>query len=472
MHRTLLTTSVALALLASGTVAAQNGSGASPSTQDSMAPGTSATRSTPAQQAASEKPASAQDQADVRELMEQLQTLKSSYAQEVRRLRELDVQVQALQSRLSGKASPLILPTTQAEVAQQPAEAPPAGQPSNTSNEASQAGSLAEAQKAQQEAPSRSMQDALLQEHAVFDRKLTIENSLSYNRYDRKQLTLNGFLALDAIFLGNIAIQNVESDSLTYNLATRYGVSPRLTLNLDVPYIARNTVYQKGGAGGSAAAIAEETTQGAGIGDMALSANYKLFAETGSRPDTVLTFGITAPTGRAPYGIDWKVLERDDDQFIRFAVPAKQPTGNGLWQANVGLSAIKTMDPAIVFANIGYIHSFPRSFGDIDTDPQTRNPGDVKLGDSYYIGAGVAFAFNERTSLSLSFSDKISAKASLRYKDMPWAKVLGSDANAATFNMGVTYAMNQHTTLVTMLGIGLTPDSPDFSVTFKVPYMF
>ena len=38
--------------------------------------------------------------------------------------------------------------------------------------------------------------------------------------------------------------------------------------------------------------------------------------------------------------------------------------------------------------------------------------------------------------------------------------------------MGVTHALNQHTTLVTLLGIGLTPDAPDFSLSFKVPYMF
>lgn len=444
MHRTTLATCVAFALLLAATAAA-------------------------AQDSSAQEPASEKDQADVKALMEQLQALKSSYAQEVRRLRELDVQVQALQSRLTGKLETTALPTTRAEVPQEAATAP---QASGTASQGGTAGTLAEAQSAREQAPSRSIKDALLQQNAVFDRKFTLESSLSYSRYDRKQLTLNGFLALDAIFLGNIAIQNVESNSLNYNLAARYGVSPRLTLNLDVPYLGRETVYQKGGAGGSATAIAEEQTRGAGIGDITVSANYKLFAETASRPDTVLTFGVTAPTGRAPYGIDWNVLDRGDDQYIRFAVPDKQPTGNGVWQANIGLSAIKTMDPAIVFANIGYIHSFPRRFGDIDTDPQTRNPGEVKLGESYYVGAGVAFAFNERTSMSMSFSDKLSAKASLRYTGMPWTKVIGSDANAATFNLGVTYAMSQHTTLVTMLGIGLTPDAPDFSLTFKIPYMF
>lgn len=440
MHRELLATAVTVALLL-GTVDAN------------------------AQAVASE-----QDQADVRTLMAQLQALKASYGQEVRRLRELDMQVQALQARLAGKTPTTTLP---AQPSSETAPAPDRDQRPVARNTAStQAGTLAEAQKAQHESTTRSMQDALLQDHALFDRKLTLENSLTYSRYDRKQLTLNGFLALDAIFLGNIAIENVRSDTLTYTLAARYGVSPRLTLNLEAPFLARQTAYQKGGAGGSAAAIAEETTTGSGLGDLSLSANYKLFNETASVPDTVLTFGVTAPTGRAPYGIDWNVLDKSDDDTLRFAVPAQQPTGNGMWQGTLGLSAIKTLDPAILFANVGYIGSVSRGFNDIDTDPETRTPGRVKLGNSYYFGAGVAFAFNERTSLSLSFSDKITTKASLRSDGQSWQKVIGSDGNAGTFNMGVTYALDKHTTLVTLLGVGLTPDAPDFTLTLKVPYMF
>jgi len=97
----------------------------------------------------------------------------------------------------------------------------------------------------------------------------------------------------------------------------------------------------------------------------------------------------------------------------------------------------------------------------------------VRLGRSFYFGAGLAFAFNERTSLSLSVSDKLSARARTRYDegDGKWLKVIGSDANAAMFNLGVTYALNQNSTFVTQLGIGLTPDAPDFSLIFKVPYM-
>ncbi|WP_222566094.1 transporter [Novilysobacter antarcticus] len=419
--------------------------------------------------ASPERSVDPQDQADVRALLAELEALKGSYAQEVRRLRELDMRVQALQARVDGKT----LPAQSAAVASSPPPAPTATRSAAASPPTSAEGyasSPAEAAEAK-EAAKRSVDDVKQQVAAVFDRRLTLENAVTYNRYDRKQLTLTGFLALDAIFLGNIAIENVESDTLTYNFAARYGLNPRLTLNLDVPYIARKTVYQKGGAGGSAGAVAQEDTYGHGFGDITVSGNYRMFMESPRWPETVLTLGVTAPTGREPYGISWEVLERDDDGFIRFAVPEKEPTGNGVWQTNVGVSVVKTADPAILFGNFGYIHSFSNSFDDLDNNPETVNPGDVQLGRSFYFGAGVAFAFNERTSLSISYSDKLSARARTRYDGQEWVKIIGSDANAGMFNLGVTYALSQHTTLVSSLGIGLTPDAPDFSLVFKVPYM-
>ncbi len=48
--------------------------------------------------------------------------------------------------------------------------------------------------------------------------------------------------------------------------------------------------------------------------------------------------------------------------------------------------------------------------------------------------------------------------------------MIGSDANSALFNLGVTYALSEQATIVGLLGIGLTPDAPDFSLGFRVPY--
>ncbi len=420
------------------------------------------------------------DSGEVQRLLQELEALKASYASELRRLRELDMQIQALNARVTGRV-PQAMQQAPATASQSQAPAtvtsgpPPAVQTSTPPPvrvpQAGYAGTAAEAQAAQ-ERESRSVEDVKEQQNALFRGGFTFENGLSYNRYDRKQLSLNGFLALDAIFLGNIAIENVESDTLVYESSMRWGVSPKLTLNANLPFIARKTVYQKGGAGGSAAAIAQETTNGTGLGDINFGANYKLFGENGWRPDGVLNVSITAPTGREPYGIPWLILERDDDDFIRFAVPEEQPTGNGLWQANIGMSFVKTTDPAIIFGNIGYTRTFTGSFDDLDNSPDTVNPGKVRLGDAYSFGAGVAFAFNERTSFSMSVSARLAGRARMRYEGAEWTKIIGSDATAAMFNLGVTHAMSKRATVVGMLGIGLTPDAPDFSLSFKVPYAF
>ncbi|GLQ98362.1 hypothetical protein [Dyella mobilis] len=421
-------------------------------------------------QPAPNQAANTKNQEDVEELVRQLQMLKVNYAQEVRRLRVLDAEVQALQSRITGKVSGTPLPAEPAPGSETASTTTSNG--SGASVESSQAASTTQAAQASTSTQSRSVQDALeQQQNAYFSRKFTLEDDLTYNHYDRAELTLNGFLALNSIFLGNIAIDRVTSDSLTNDLIGRYAVTPRFSLNLDVPYVGRNTDYQQGGAGGSAATLDEASSTGKGLGDVNLSVNYKILTETANRPDTVLTLGITAPTGQAPYGIKW-VNVAASSQYEEFAVPTKQPTGNGVWQATFASSFVKTMDPAIVFGNFGYIHSFTRSFNDINTDPQEVTPGSVKLADVFYFGAGIAFAFNDRSSLSLSFSDRINGKDSLRDTGGPWTKIIGSQANAATLNLGFTYALSPHTTFVTILGMGMTPDAPNFTLTFKIPYMF
>ena len=140
-------------------------------------------------------PTTPDDGADVQALANQLEQLKANYAQEVRRLRELDMQVQAMQARLGGRVGPASTPPA-APLAQAAAAAVP---PSSEGY----ASTAAEAQQARQESR-RSVDDVKQQQSALFSRRFTIENSLTYARYDRKQLTLNGFLALDAIFLGKL----------------------------------------------------------------------------------------------------------------------------------------------------------------------------------------------------------------------------------------------------------------------------
>jgi len=399
---------------------------------------------------------------NVEQMRGELEALKQRYVNEVRRLRELDARLMAVQTRLS-EAGVEPEGDLQSEVAVGAAAA----------TEGDTTAAPTEADKRQ--ATRRSVDDFLQQEHVAFDRPLVLEAGFEYSRYDRTQLTLNGFLALDAIFLGNIAVDNVASDTFKYTLAARYGLSPRWNVGVSAPFIQRYTTYQKGGAGGSAAAFAEvDQNSDLAIGDTTFNLSYRLLPETVSRPDVVLTGSVIAPTGREPYGIDWQVIETGKDAegnaFVRFAIPEEQATGNGLWGAGVSVSAVKTLDPALLFANLGYTHYISRSFDDLNNDPDTVNPGDVELGDAWNWGLGLAFALNDKASLSMSYSQQINGKARTRYEGEDWVDLIGSDANSATLNLGLTYALGPKATLVTSLGVGLTPDAPDFTLGIRIPY--
>lgn len=399
---------------------------------------------------------------NVDQMRSELDALKQRYVNEVRRLRELDARLMAVQTRLSEAG---VEPEGDLDT-ETPVGAAAAAEGETTA-------APTEADKRQ--ATRRSVDDFLQQEHVAFDRPLVLEAGFEYSRYDRTQLTLNGFLALDAIFLGNIAVDNVASDTFKYTLAARYGLTPRWNVGISAPFIQRYTTYQKGGAGGSAAAFAEvDQNSDLAIGDTTLNLSYRLLPETVSRPDVVLTGSVIAPTGREPYGIDWQVIETgkdaDGNAFVRFAIPEEQATGNGLWGVGASVSAVKTLDPALLFANLGYTHYISRSFDDLNNDPDTVNPGDVELGDAWNWGLGLAFALNDKASLSMSYSQQINGKARTRYQGEDWVDLIGSDANSATLNLGLTYALGPKATLVTSLGVGLTPDAPDFTLGIRIPY--
>lgn len=320
--------------------------------------------------------------------------------------------------------------------------------------------------------PSKSVQTLLQEEHALFAKRLTLETGFTYNRYDRQQLVLSGFLALDAIFLGNIAIEGVESDTFRYDFGARYGLTDRLNLNLNVPFQQRSTTYQKGGAGGTSAIIGEaEVSRSPEVGDVTLGLSYHLLTETKARPDVVLNLSLMAPTGDHPYGVKTRELPTSEES-ISFQVPEELPTGSGVWGGSVGLSFVSTLDPAILFANFGYTYTHTEDFDDISSTPDNIQPGKVSLGDSWQYGVGMAFALNDRMSLSMAYSHSITGTSKTKPEDGEWSEIIGSDSNAASLNFGVTYGLSKHLSLVTNVGSGLTSDAPDVSFSMKLPYNF
>ena len=300
--------------------------------------------------------------------------------------------------------------------------------------------------------------------------KFSVETGLTYSRYDTRQLILNGFLALDSIFLGNINLDRIKSDTWTFDLTGRYNFNNRWQFDLNVPVVYRQSTYQSGGGNNGAANVTTEDTvkEDPAIGDVNFGIAYKFLDESANTPDAVVTLRVKAPTGKDPFGI--KLVRVDANSNL--AVPESLPTGNGVWSITPGISLVKTFDPAVLFGSLSYTHNLEESFDDISSNPALKTPGKVRIGDSFQIGAGIAFALNEKMSMSFSVSDLVQRKSQLKEDGGDWQSVVSSDANAGYFNIGMTIAATNNLTIVPNLSIGLTDDAPDFQFSLKVPYYF
>jgi opacity protein-like surface antigen len=299
--------------------------------------------------------------------------------------------------------------------------------------------------------------------------KFSVETGLTYTHYDTRALVLNGFLALDSIFLGNINLDRIKADNWTLDLTARYNLDQRWQFDVNVPVVYRESTYSSGGAGGAGPVTSDATvTRDPTIGDVNFGVAYKFLDESENWPDAVATLRVKAPTGKDPYGI--KLV--NDPTNDNLSVPESLPTGNGVWSITPGISLVKTFDPAVLFASLSYTYNMQDSFSDISPQVNSKVAGDVKLGDSWQIGAGIAFALNEKMSMSFSVSDQFASKSKIKPDGGDWQDVPNSDYNAANFNIGMTFAATDNLTIVPNLSIGLTDDSPDFSFSLKFPYYF
>ncbi|CAG9223503.1 conserved exported hypothetical protein [Paraburkholderia tropica] len=329
---------------------------------------------------------------------------------------------------------------------------------------------VGETQKDAQPTRTQAEQAVVEREHApLFDHKLTLDWGISDTYYDRRQLQLSGFLALDAIFLGNINLGQTKSHQVMADLDVRYGLTDRMSIDVDVPYIYRHSSFIVGGAGGAASSLSDASVNSNAIGDVNFGLYYQFLKETNNMPDVVGSLRVKTPTGTSPFGIKVVQLTPDNTNLV---APSKLPTGTGFWNVTAGLSVLKTYDPVVLFGSFSYTYNISRSFSDISSVVGQTQPAEVKLGDIIQFGGGVALAFSDKDSASISYTMAIEPQSKTKAPGGGWSGVPGSETTASVLNFGLNHVVNKHLTINGAVSVGLTPDAPNFVVGVRFPYTF
>ncbi len=305
-----------------------------------------------------------------------------------------------------------------------------------------------------------------LQQNALFKPGLTLTPSLSQSYATSRFFTLNGFLALGAIFLGNADVSQQKSSQTAFNMNATYGLNNRTQVALNVPYLHRTTTYSTVGAGYAADQASEATVDYGGLGDISGGVFYQVARERGSAPNIVANVQFTAPTGRAPFGIKNARAAANTN----LVYPSTLPTGQGVWGLSTGVSLIKPIDPVVLYGGANVYYYFPGKFRDISADSATVSPGYAQPGHAFSINFGTAFALNERTSISLGYQQIVSASTRLRALGAPWQTIMGTSLNAGMLMIGTSYTTSDRRAWVTQLGIGVTQDAPNVQLNLQLPH--
>ena len=97
-------------------------------------------------------------------------------------------------------------------------------------------------------------------------------------------MNISGYTIFDAIVIGTIRVDSLQRDIVTSQLTGRYGLTDRVQLDFQAPYVYRKDTTVRGV--GSGMNVTENTVTGNGIGDLEGTVEYQPIVGHGSIPDT------------------------------------------------------------------------------------------------------------------------------------------------------------------------------------------
>lgn len=254
-----------------------------------------------------------------------------------------------------------------------------------------------------------------------------------------------GQQSIDARFEDNqltlFQIENTRSHSFSNTLSADYGLRDNLTGTASVSLMSRYS----------------ESTSFSGmshsIGDLTLGARWQPFELRRDLPAITASGTLRLPTGRSPYRTD---------------ATKNLATGSGVTAFTGGLNLSKVIDPVALFGNVNATYSLPATHLSQARGGQILTS--VKPGLSMGYGIGFAYALSYDISVNFALQHSISWASTLQFESGKSYRTGLQNSAVMNYGMGVRFSPTM--TVNVSLGVGMTPDSPDFSLGVNMPVNF
>jgi hypothetical protein len=285
----------------------------------------------------------------------------------------------------------------------------------------------------------------------------------AYDSSDR--LSVIGFSVLNAVLIGEINVSRSNRTNWIANLGGRYGVTDRFEVEARVPYIYRtdDTLARPITASSQDQLYSSD---GNGLGDIELAARYQLNAPRDDGAFYIAGLRFKARNGKDVYSVSYDPLTN---------LPTELATGSGFYSLQPSLSAVLPSDPVVFFGGVNYTWNIKRDVNQtIGGAVDGQHIGEIDPGDSIGLNFGMGLSLNERSSFSLSYEhtwidkSKFDGHEPTNALGVPTTLVVQLGTLSTTF----AYRLNKSANLNLTIGAGLTEDTPDTTMTLRVPIKF
>ena len=285
----------------------------------------------------------------------------------------------------------------------------------------------------------------------------------AYDSSDR--LSVIGFSVLNAVLIGEINVSRANRTNWIVNLGGRYGVTDRFEVEARVPYIYRtdDTLARPITASSQDQLFSSD---GSGLGDVELAARYQLNAPRDDGAFYIAGLRFKSRTGKDIYSVGYDPLTN---------LPTELATGSGFYSLQPSLSGVLPSDPVVFFGGINYTWNIKRDVNAvIGAGADAQHIGEVDPGDSVGLNFGMGLSLNERSSFSLSYEHTWIGKSTFDGQEPHNALGVPTtlDVQLGTLQTTFAYRLNKSTNLNLTIGAGLTADTPDTTITLRVPIKF
>jgi outer membrane putative beta-barrel porin/alpha-amylase len=229
---------------------------------------------------------------------------------------------------------------------------------------------------------------------------------------------------------GQVAEEDVRRNEFAFLASLFVGLPFDSQLELGLPY---NLVEQKIVDKVLGTAVNESSNTGHGLGDFSVGLAKTVLREKHWWPDVVLSVNWNTGTG-----------ESDDNDV---------PLDGGFQELTGAISFTKRQDPLVFVGEAFYEAAFEHN--------------DIEPGDTLGFDIGTFLAASPSTSLRMvlnqSFIDEFKVNGE---------SINGSDQVQSILTFGASVILGRDVLLDGAVGIGLTDDSPDYSVSVSLPIRF